>query len=81
MPEWSQGQVLKVLMNVFSRSELFGFENGIYAGVVLIASLLLFIIFCHFSIFLLYELGMKIQVALAMLIYDKVIIENFSVGR
>lgn len=69
-----QGPILEILINAFSSSKEFGLERGIYAGVGLIVSLLLFTIFHHYSIFLLYELGMKIRVALTMLIYDKVII-------
>ncbi len=67
-----QGPALGVLIEAFSKSEKFGFEEGIYAGAGLIVSLLLFTIFHHYSIFLLYELGMKIRVAMTMLIYDKV---------
>lgn len=74
----AQGSALGVLINAFSNSELYGFEHGIYAGVGLVVSLLLFTIFHHYSIFLLYELGMKIRVALTMLIYDKVIMKPIT---
>lgn len=73
-----QGPALGVLINAFSRSAEFEFEHGIYAGVGLVVSLLLFTVLQHYSIFLLYELGMKVRVAVSMLIYDKVTVTIFQ---
>lgn len=69
----AQGPALGILMVCFSGLSEYEPIYGIFAGAGLIVSLLLFTIFHHYSIFLFYQLGMNIRVALTMLIYDKVI--------
>ncbi|KAG4075666.1 hypothetical protein HA402_003491 [Bradysia odoriphaga] len=78
----AQGPALGVLINAFSSSGQSGYERGIYAGIGLIMALLMFTIFHHYSIFLLYELGMRIRVGLTMLIYDKALrLSQCSLGE
>ncbi|KAG4076847.1 hypothetical protein HA402_006557, partial [Bradysia odoriphaga] len=78
----AQGPALGILIDAFSRSEHFGLEQAIYAGGGLVVALVLFTILHHYAIFLLFELGMKIRVAVTMLIYDKALrLSQFSLGE
>ncbi|KAJ6641638.1 ATP-binding cassette subfamily C member 4 [Pseudolycoriella hygida] len=77
-----QGPALGILIKAFTKSNSDGLELGIYAGIMLMVSLLLFTLFHHYSIFLCFELGMRIRVALSMLIYDKALrLSQFSLEK
>ncbi|KAJ6623028.1 ATP-binding cassette sub-family C member 4, partial [Pseudolycoriella hygida] len=77
----AQGPALGVLIYAFSSSKS-GDVLGIYASVALVVLLMLFTIVHHYSIFLINELGMKIRIALTMLIYDKALrLSQCSLGK
>lgn len=68
----AQAPALGMLIAAFSGTV--GGEIGVIAGTALIVSLLLYTVLHHYSVYLWYEIGMKIRVALTVLIYEKVII-------